>query len=392
MWYAWRIACLRPRLRLWRTRGNVEMPYVATDPRPAEPRSRWGFGALARFSVLALGACGSESTPPALDPEFEIICPTGCRAVIPPGGVDSIRIEITRRGGPGPIAFGVDDLPPKVTATFAPPVADETISTVWIRLSVGPDVLPGDYAPTIRARATNLADRVATLGLSIPSPPRLRLTLLSDPPRPPQRGIARVRLRVATAGLSQVFLAIDSLPSGVAAIISPNPTDSTSVVTVSASDAASPQLTSFLIRATHPNALPDTLRVPLEIRPAPTGDFSLKFTPPSAAQGRVTVGQITVVPSADYNGGRIALRVEGLSDLLRAILAPDTIVAAGDLKFPVCALDTDRPVFIHDRWVRQRFARTIRRRVPRRDRRTHDRLVSLASLPDRASPGLVRLP
>jgi hypothetical protein len=137
--------------------------------RGAKPRSvpkrslSCGLIVVANLAVTA--GCGD---PPGPAVDYTIaLNPTS--AIAAQGGNVAVQVMLTRNGGfTGAVALTLENAPAGVTGTFDPTPAPGASSTLTI--SVGDAATPGQYPLTVRGATPGLADRTATLTLTVIAP------------------------------------------------------------------------------------------------------------------------------------------------------------------------------------------------------------------------------
>jgi len=140
----------------------------------------------------------------------------------------TVDVTLSRTHFTGAVDLGVEDLPAGVTASFDndPLTGDAAVLT----LDVGASVAPGDYTLTVRGTATGLADRTATLTLTVAEAPGFSLESIGA--LSVQQGSSGVRTVTIsrTGGFGgDVTVTVTGLPSGVTASVDPATTGGTSV-------------------------------------------------------------------------------------------------------------------------------------------------------------------
>ena len=103
-------------------------------------------------------------------------------ASVAQGGNLAVQVTLTRTGGfTGAVALTLENAPAEVTGVFDPTPAPGESSILTV--SVGGAATPGQYPLTVRGAWSGLADRTATLALTVTAPAGGSVTTVSAGPR-----------------------------------------------------------------------------------------------------------------------------------------------------------------------------------------------------------------
>jgi|GEM_PF-2300639 len=151
-------------------------------------------------------------TPP---PDFSMALTPATVSARPTSSTTSL-LRLVRSGGfVGAVALSAEGVPAGVTLTAAQPSLSGDTTT--LTLTVGASAVPGAFPVIIRGRATGIADRIATLSLTVTSAGGVTLTLTPAVVATTQGGTAATTVTITRVGpyTAPVSLTIDGVPSAV---------------------------------------------------------------------------------------------------------------------------------------------------------------------------------
>lgn len=140
----------------------------------------------------------------------------------------TVNVSLTRSNFTGAVDLSLENAPAGVTGTFNPDPT--TTGASVLTLDVGASVTPGNYTLTVRGTATGLADRTATLTLTVTQAPGFSLQSIT--PISIQQGSSGVRTVTITrtGGFTgAVTVTVTGLPAGITASVNPATTTGNSV-------------------------------------------------------------------------------------------------------------------------------------------------------------------
>lgn len=187
------------------------------------------------------------------------------------GESGSITVTVNRGGGfAGAVTVRAENLPQGVTAPDVTIQATETTAT--LSLTAAPTATPGAATATVRATGSGVADRVATIPLTVAPGGSFGITA------PPMIVVVQATTTPATVAIQRtggfagaVALSVDSLMAGLAATVTPDTmqgSDPAAVLRLTATIDARIGDTSLTIRGRAAGRPDVTLRVPVRVRSA----------------------------------------------------------------------------------------------------------------------------
>ena len=246
------------------------------------------------------------------------------------GSSGATAIQVTGAGGfSGNVTLTASGLPSGVTASFTPnPAASSSVLTLTASSSAP---LAGPVTVTINGTSGTLT---ASTSVALTVTPLTKFTLLPSPTGIvlAQGGSGTSTLSIAsTSNFSgNVTLAATGLPSGVTASFSPNPATSSSVMTLTASSAATvggPVIVN--INGTS-GTLTASTAIALTVTPPP--GFTLAPSPAtlSLGQGSSAASSIFITSIGGFSGS-VTLAASGLPSGVTASFAPNPATNASVL-------------------------------------------------------------
>ncbi len=225
----------------------------------------------------------------------------------------------------GSVNLSLSGLPSGVTAAFT---TNPTTYSSVLTLNVGASAAVGTSTLTLTGTSGSVTQTV-TFPLSIYEPyfnlyssiPSLSLNVGAS-------GMGTVEITPQYGFAGPVTLTASGLPSGVTASFSPNPTTGNSVLTITASSAATPGLANVVITGTS-GAQTASTTVALTINPL---NFSIAVAPAqvSLAPGTSQTATVLLTPKNGFSGSAI-YAVTGLPSGVTASFLPNPSAASSNL-------------------------------------------------------------
>jgi hypothetical protein len=276
---------------------------------------------LGQYNVIITGTSGSAtaSTPMSVGvyaPAFTLY--DYSNVAIGQGSSAASYVNVTPQYGfTGTVSLAVSGLPSGVTATFSPnPISN---GSSLMTLTASSTAALGQYTAIITGTSGSLtATTPITVGVYVPS------FTLSDYPsvaiNQGASGTSNVNVTPQYGFTGSVSLAASGLPSGVTATFAPNPTTGSSVMTLTASNPATPGTFVVTITGTSGNVTATTT-MNLTVYPQ---TFTLSDAPTALtlAQGSSSRSTIYVVPQYGFTGS-VSLAASGLPSGVTASFAPN---------------------------------------------------------------------
>jgi uncharacterized membrane protein len=312
--------------------GNVSL---AVSGLPSGVTASWGTNPTSGTSVLTITASSSATggtsiltitgTSGALKatttialtinaPTFTLYSPGSVSLGLGATGATTVGVS-PLNGFTGNVSLSVSGLPSGVTASFSPnSITGYQDSTVTLTASASAAV--GQYTVTITGTSGALTE-TTTFALTIGAP---SFTLSSNALSIGQgtSGSTSVSVNPFFGFAGSVNLAVSSLPSGVTASFSPNPTVGNSLLTLVASSSASIGTSTLTITGTS-GKLTATTTLSLAVA-VPT--FAISADSVSLGQGSSSTNYISVNPLNGFTGS-VTLSSSGLPSGVTASFLPN---------------------------------------------------------------------
>ena len=238
----------------------------------------------------------------------------------------SYPVTVTPLAGfSGDVSLSVSGLPAGATAQFTPNPAS---STSTLQVTTGAGTPSGTSVLTITG-VNGSTTRTATVNLTVNAPDfALAVAPATRSIGPGQSTTYAVSISPSGGFTSDVNLSVSGLPAGATAEFSPNPSGSSSTLTVTTS-AATPGGTSALVITGIAGALTRTMNASLTVT-AP--DFTLGATPASRSviPGGAASYTISITPGGGFTGD-VAFSVSGLPAGATAEFTPNPAAASTTL-------------------------------------------------------------
>jgi uncharacterized membrane protein len=263
-------------------------------------------GTLSAFTTLTLGI---------YPPGFTV---SASNVNIGQGSSGSASVSVNPRYGfTGSVNLSVSGLPSGVTASFTP---NPTTGSSALTLTAGSTAALGSSTLTITGTSGTLtASSTLILGIYQPS---FTLSAGSVAVGQGSSGSSSVYVTPQYGFTGSVSLAVTSLPAGITATFSPNPTIGTSVLTITASSTAATGNTTLTITGTY-GSVTATTSLPLSVS-APS--FSMSAGNVSIGQGSSGSSYVYVSPLSGFNGV-VNLAVTGLPTGVTASFSANPVVS-----------------------------------------------------------------
>lgn len=200
---------------------------------------------------------------------------------VAPGAQGTSTIGITRSGGfTGALSFAFATSPPTGMIVSLPATA-LTGSAAAITVSVGAQVAPGSYPLTINVTGTGVPTRTVVLTVVVPS--LGAFTLAANPTAVSvtqgQTAQATVSVTRTPPHVAPVTLTVSGLPTGVSAVVNPNPVTGTSAtVTFTATAGATTGAVSATISGSGGSVTSAPLTLPITVASSGGGGGSGNVT------------------------------------------------------------------------------------------------------------------
>lgn len=239
-------------------------------------------------------------------------------------GTGTVNVSLTRTNFTGGVTLAVEGAPSGVTPSFdTNPVTDDA---AVLTLDVDAGTATGSYTLTLRGTATGLADRTATIQLTVSAPGSSFYVLSVDPS---SLSVAQSATGTVNVGISRVSFAdpvtlgLEGAPSGVTGDFSVNPVSGdASVLTLTVGASVTPAEYVLTVRGTTAGLPDETMTVTLTVEPAP--GFSIgSIAPLSVQQGQSATRTVTLVRTGGFTGD-VTVTVTDLPAGITATVDPVT--------------------------------------------------------------------
>ncbi len=263
-------------------------------------------------------------------PDFALSASPPSQTVVQGSGT-SYTVTVTPSGGfAGSVSLSVGGLPAGATASFSP---NPTTTTSALSVATTAATPTGTYPLTITGTSGALTHST-TVTLVVTAPPTPDFSLSGSPTSQTVvqgSGTSYAVTVTPSGGFSgSVSLSVSGLPAGASGAFSPNPTTSTSTLSVTTS-AATPTGSYALTVTGTSGALTRSTTVTLVVT-GPNPDFSLSASPPSQtiSPGASTTYTVTINPISGFTGP-VDLTVSGLPNWSGASFSPTPAISSSVL-------------------------------------------------------------
>jgi trimeric autotransporter adhesin len=270
---------------------------------------------------------GGGMTEPT--PSFTIsVAPGSVTAA--PGQSATVTVTLTRSGGfTDPVSLSLEGAPGGVSGTFQPTPMSGNGTSSTLTLQVGGAAAPGTYSTTVRARASGLEDRNATISLTIAQPAAIAVSVAPTSLALNQGGNGTTAVTVARTNFTgAVDLVLEGGPAGVTGSFAPaNLTGAAtaSVLTVAVGSSAQLGTYDLTVRARGTGVTDASTAVSLTIAPQPA--YELSLVPASLQLQQGVAGSARIGIARTNFTGAIALAVSGAPQGVTASITPASATA-----------------------------------------------------------------
>lgn len=275
------------------------------------PRSIRVSSIIAAALLVACGGGGDGGTPPNPIPsDFTVTLSSSTISVVA-GASTSITATIARAGSfTGTVDLSAESLPTGVTAVFTPAQVTSGTTQTSLAVTATAAVVPGNYTFTIRGRASGIADRTASVAVTVTAPPRIALAT-----SPATGSVAQGASTTFSATLTRtnftgaVSIAATGAPAGVTTSVTT--AGDVSTVTVTAGAAAAVGTSTLTVTASGTGVANATATYGLTVTAAPAGSFTVAVAPTTLSVQQGANGQATVSITRTNFTAPISLSVTG---------------------------------------------------------------------------------
>ena len=237
-------------------------------------------------------------------------------------------ITITPANGfSGNVNLTASGLPSGVTAAFSP---NPATSTSTLTLTATATASTGTSTVTITGTSGSLT-KTTTIALTVAAAPTFTLSASPNSLKVVQgsQGTSTITITPLNGFDSTVGLLASSLPSGVTAVFTPNPTASTSTLTLTASTTAATGNATVTITGTS-GTLSETTTISLTVIP-PAG-FTLSASPSTLTlvQANQVTSAISITPANGFDD-KVSLSASGLPNGVTAAFNPNPATSTSTL-------------------------------------------------------------
>jgi len=230
------------------------------------------------------------------------------------GQSGTVSVTLTRGGSfAGAVDLTVEGAPAGITATATPGQVAAGASTATITVQAAATAAAGTTTLTVRAKGTGVPDATATIALTVTAvtpPGGIALALSSATVSVVQGQTATLGVTLTRSGsfAGAVALAVEGLPAGVTAVLTPESVATgatTSTITLSAAATAVAGTATITVRGTGTGVTAATATATLTVTAAPpAGGFSIAVSPIAASvqQGQSTTVTVTVTRTGGFTG------------------------------------------------------------------------------------------
>lgn len=251
------------------------------------------------------------------------------------GASGTSTITVTPTGGfTGAVTLSASGLPTGVTASFA---TNPTTGTSVLTLTASATATTG-AANVLVTGTSGALSHSTTIALTVPGQPDFSLTATNASVTPGGTGTSTITVVPSGGFTGSVTLSVGTLPTGVTAAFSPNPTTGTSTLTFTAAASATTGPATVTVTGTS-GTLTHTASLTLTVGAVQQPDFSLAATNVSVAQGGTGTSTVTI---SRLNGftGNVTLSAGTLPAGITATFAPNPATTTSTLTFTASATAT----------------------------------------------------
>jgi hypothetical protein len=276
------------------------------------------------FALLAIGAlaCNIDSVlegPVPPDNRISVALDNGS-VTLAQGANLSLAATTTRLADfTGAVDVAFEDVPTGIVIDVAPGTTTGKVTTTPLTLHASPDIKPGTYILTLRARGTANNVAATILSITVVEPPSFTLALSRSAMTLPLGGSLPVGIRLTRTNVTTPITLTAAGPGAVQASIPVDAvTGDTTTITIGASSSATPGIYDLKITASAAGAVDRSATVRVTV----TSDAMVV-----SAEAAVSVAQAQSVTTQVFvnrasTGGAVTLRVDGSPAGLTATVAP----------------------------------------------------------------------
>lgn len=277
-------------------------PTVAAGAYPITIRAK-GAGITDQTATATINVTANPTIALSLTPDA---------VSIQQGATGNSLVRVTRGGGfAGAVTLTVAGLPDSVTATIGS--QSLTGDTTTIAFAAAGNVAPGAYAAVVTGAATGVTPVSDTVTVTVTPRPGFALAVSPDSlsVTQGQSGSATVRVTRGNGFTAAVLLALDSLPSGITAVLAEDSltTDSTTLV-VNAAASVAAGVYPIVVRGASAGVTSrsDTLRLTVTVPPV---GITISATPDSIITAAGHDTSFTVVIARNNFSDTVSVSVAG---------------------------------------------------------------------------------
>ena len=284
------------------------------------------------MSLALVTACSDDDDP--VVPAGSIgVSTTQTSATLAAGGTTTIPITVSRTNFTGAINLTAENLPTGVTASFAPASVPNNSTTSTLTLTAAANAPASPAGPiTIRASGSGVTSVPTAVPLTVTAATAgINLVLGTTTASITQGATVAIPVSLTRLGTfaGTVNLAVDGLPTGVTATITPSPIAANSTigtVLLTANGTAATGTQNVTIRGTGTGIDEASQVVELTVNPSTTSGLS--FTPAPAAlviqRGQTAQTTVTVARTGGFTGD-VTMVLENAPEGMTATVNPTTI-------------------------------------------------------------------
>lgn len=193
------------------------------------------------------------------------------------GATGAVAVTLARTNFAGTVTLSLDTPPAGVTGQFTPVTVNADNAALVV--SVGSAVPAGTYTLTVRATAGGLADRTATIALTVTAPPSIAISITPPNVTVTQGGSGEVTVAITRTNLTgAVTLTASGAPPGLSLVFDQNPTSAAQVrLAFNAAGATTVATYTITVTAQAPNAQTVTATFTIQVQAAVSNQLEFQF-------------------------------------------------------------------------------------------------------------------
>lgn len=266
-------------------------------------------------------------------PAFSLTAAAGA-LTIARGGADSARVAVSRTDFDGAIDFAVEGLPAGASATIR--TALDGGESAIVVVAVDATVAPGDYSLTVKGKAAGLADRAASIVLTVPTP-SFTLTPLPNALHVAAGSATTTQIGIGRSGFAGVVtLSLQTPPAGVSANFAPaGAAGDASTLTLQVAATVAPGTYRLTIRGAAAGMVDRVASLDLTVEPAASA-ILLAVNPAAVTIASGASGHATVSVERTNVAGNITFSASGVPAGITVTFTPPTTAgSASDVTIAV---------------------------------------------------------